>query len=264
MSKTASKIDKSLLIRPTATAPVSPEINELWNDSSDNKLKLWNGSSWKDVSEGGSGGAIKVVEDLTERDAIPLEQRYEGMLVYVKSDELTYQLKGGIANSDWVAIDEVPPEVPIVTDWEAYTPIITNSSGGITNYTVTGMRKRIGDTLYCMGTITFSSTPASFFEIIVSLPSGLEVDETKLMSPTYSVPIGYSRMVDNSIQYYGIGTVHYYGSDKVAVRYSGMTSTSLSPIGDFAITETVPFAFNVGDSISWNFSIPIEGWTVTE
>ena len=39
--------------------------------------------------------------DLTARDAIPSGIRYEGMPVYVISEETTYFLKGGITNSDW-------------------------------------------------------------------------------------------------------------------------------------------------------------------
>ena len=42
------------------------------------------------------------VADLTERDAITTERRREGMLCYVQSETKTYQLQGGITNSDWV------------------------------------------------------------------------------------------------------------------------------------------------------------------
>jgi len=40
--------------------------------------------------------------DLTERDAIPAVSRYEGLTVYVESEEAVYTLVGGITNSDWV------------------------------------------------------------------------------------------------------------------------------------------------------------------
>lgn len=43
-----------------------------------------------------------VVADLTARDAIAAGRRYLGMCVYVVSDTLTYQLKAGILNADWV------------------------------------------------------------------------------------------------------------------------------------------------------------------
>lgn len=42
-----------------------------------------------------------VVADLTARDAIASGVRYEGMEVYVVSEETNYQLRGGIANGNW-------------------------------------------------------------------------------------------------------------------------------------------------------------------
>lgn len=41
------------------------------------------------------------VADVTARDALSATLRYEGMSVYVVSVAKTYQLQGGIANSDW-------------------------------------------------------------------------------------------------------------------------------------------------------------------
>jgi hypothetical protein len=43
-----------------------------------------------------------VVADLTERDAIATVKRFEGMTTYVTAEEKTFQLQGGITNSDWV------------------------------------------------------------------------------------------------------------------------------------------------------------------
>jgi hypothetical protein len=48
----------------------------------------------------GKGGYREVV-DITERDGISDDRRSEGMLVYVQSEGLAYQLKDGITNSDW-------------------------------------------------------------------------------------------------------------------------------------------------------------------
>jgi hypothetical protein len=39
--------------------------------------------------------------DVTERDAITGPDRYEGVIVYLVSDQTTYQLRGGITNDDW-------------------------------------------------------------------------------------------------------------------------------------------------------------------
>ena len=44
------------------------------------------------------------VADLTERNAITGDQRYEGVIIYVISDMTTYQLRGGSENTDWVTL----------------------------------------------------------------------------------------------------------------------------------------------------------------
>lgn len=45
---------------------------------------------------------FRQVADITARDAISPSRRWEGMQVYVLQTETTYELKGGITNSDWV------------------------------------------------------------------------------------------------------------------------------------------------------------------
>lgn len=47
-------------------------------------------------------GSYKTVADITARNAIPTERREEGNKVYVISEEITYKLKGGLTNSNWV------------------------------------------------------------------------------------------------------------------------------------------------------------------
>jgi len=60
--------------------------------------------NWVELSGGGGGGGILTVADLTERDAIDPGDRYEGLIVYVASDQNNYQLVGGIDNGDWVLL----------------------------------------------------------------------------------------------------------------------------------------------------------------
>ena len=55
-----------------------------------------------DVQTGLPLDSRTVVADLTARDAINALQRYEGLEVYVESEEKKFFLKGGITNSDWV------------------------------------------------------------------------------------------------------------------------------------------------------------------
>ncbi len=43
-----------------------------------------------------------IVVDLATRDAIPAVQRYQGMIVFVISEQKEYQLVSGVDNADWV------------------------------------------------------------------------------------------------------------------------------------------------------------------
>lgn len=45
-----------------------------------------------------------VLADITARDAVTADRRYEGLIVYVLSDQTTYQLRGGVNNSDWIVL----------------------------------------------------------------------------------------------------------------------------------------------------------------
>lgn len=49
---------------------------------------------------GGSIGIVSVAS-VAARDLIPWQDRIEGMLVYITEQQLTYQLVGGLSNSQW-------------------------------------------------------------------------------------------------------------------------------------------------------------------
>lgn len=51
--------------------------------------------------------------DATARDAIASGIRYEGMLVYVVTEQVMYQLQGGITNSDWIVAGGGGSSTPI-------------------------------------------------------------------------------------------------------------------------------------------------------
>ncbi|HQK38540.1 MAG TPA: hypothetical protein PLO52_00320 [Flavobacterium alvei] len=81
-----------------------------------------------------------VVADITERDAIDNVKRYEGLTVYLESDASTYQLQGGITNSDWVLLASsfVDPNTNNVVAVKVATttilpnsPLYDNGSGGV-------------------------------------------------------------------------------------------------------------------------------------
>lgn len=48
-------------------------------------------------------GGYRVVATVTERNAIGLTARRQGMVVFVQADQTEYQLKGGTGNNNWAA-----------------------------------------------------------------------------------------------------------------------------------------------------------------
>ena len=50
-------------------------------------------------------GGYHQVADLTERDAIPIDRRSQGMTCWVISEEKLYRLVSGITNNDWVEVN---------------------------------------------------------------------------------------------------------------------------------------------------------------
>jgi len=50
------------------------------------------------------------VQTINERDEIDENKRWEGMLVYVTSDESTYELRGGVSNAYWEKLTSITIE----------------------------------------------------------------------------------------------------------------------------------------------------------
>jgi hypothetical protein len=67
------------------------------------------------TEEYGRGG-YRTVQDLTDRDAITVERRVEGMLVNVVDTGVVYQLQGGTANTDWAEFIGGGSSVPTPTE----------------------------------------------------------------------------------------------------------------------------------------------------
>lgn len=67
-----------------------------------------------------------IVADLTARNALASGVRYEGMLVYVTSEQTNYQLIGGVADSNWQELSGSGGGVITVADIAARNAIATD------------------------------------------------------------------------------------------------------------------------------------------
>lgn len=83
-----------------------------------------------------------VVADLVARDAIAAVKRYDGMCTYVVSNQITYQLQGGITNGDWViygggAGGTIFKETFVMSSGKA-AGVISAVNTGTKTFTITG------------------------------------------------------------------------------------------------------------------------------
>jgi hypothetical protein len=119
-------------------------------------------------------GGIHSVANETARDAITSDRRVEGMLCYVIADDKTYQLQGGIENTDWVEYS---------VDLSGYVPY-TGATDDLdlgTNAIIAGYDSTIGaiatDPNY------FEITEKSMLEGAIKIPylsSNVYIDELEL------------------------------------------------------------------------------------
>lgn len=148
---------------------------------------------------------------------------------------------------------------PIITDWTAYTPTITHDSGGVTNCTITGMWKQIGDLLMCRGHASFTNTPANFSGWIVSIPTFFSISATKMLNTTTPNPIvGQAQTYDSSGGQLPIGIVIYATSTTVRCMKT-ITVSGSNPVdtNNGNIVQNSPFIYTTNDTIHWTFQVPI-------
>lgn len=147
-----------------------------------------------------------------------------------------------------------------LSDWTAYTPTISGL-GSTSN--LSAFYRRVGDTLQVTGWVTIGSPAASL--VTITLPSGLLIDNTKIpvsnTTSTQGQAVGYIWGNDGSsggvsepivlLTATGTSTALIYAGK------SGATANQLIPANGNAIYT------NSNDPISFQFSVPISGWTAT-
>ena len=93
--------------------------------------------------------------------------------------------------------NNVPVNVPVVTAWESYTPVVTNLISSAGNQY--GRYRRVGDSREVFAHI--NATGSSSNVITVSIPSGFTIDLTKI--PTGSVQtVGTVKALRNGVSIY--------------------------------------------------------------
>jgi hypothetical protein len=140
-----------------------------------------------------------------------------------------------------------------LTEWTDYT------APGVSSWSdsnVESIQKRVGDSISLRGSSTVG-TPSGAFTWLRSnlLPSGLNVDESKLVSvaSTDNSSVGFWYANDGSTEY--TGTITY---DRSSNAFIFRTSDE----GSINATGPIPTgsSWSAGDQISWEINVPITEW----
>ena len=152
---------------------------------------------------------------------------------------------------------------PAMSDPESFTPTITHSTGGITNYGVSAKKYQVGKYLHVEGLITFTGASASFGSLVVSLPSGLSIDTSVIASTAVGrEAFGWTKFLDDGVAHYELGAVVYSSTTGVELfAPSVSTHTGTAPVGLSAISNSFPFTFGANDTIKFSYKVPISGWS---
>lgn len=188
------------------------------------------------------------------------------------SNSTSYRLIIHIASTSAAAYDVsfdnfvITPQalVPgvIVTEWQSFTPTMGVGSGSITNSTASARWRRVGDTLEVKGALSFSGAGGTWSGgLTATIPSGLTIDTTKLPQTTWQI-IGETTWWDNGTTGGGIGVVVYNATDKVGLYVDAVTThTGTAQVPSFNIVSNFPITWASGDTLTYEFSVPISGWT---
>lgn len=190
-----------------------------------------------------------VVADLTARDAIAAGRRFQGMCVYVIADTLTYQLKTGVLNTDWV---EYGGGIAAATFVEKFS-----GDGGNLVFTLTNDPLAIENTMVFVDGVyqqkttsyTLSTTDITFD---AAPPIGVDNIEVMYTTPTGTlvIPDGYittvhladdavttDKILDGAITAAKLAALNYQLSSSSG-SYSLTGTTSITDVTNLSVSIT--------------------------
>lgn len=143
--------------------------------------------------------------------------------------------------------------LPNISDWENYSATVTNLNAG-TSPTLSYRWRRVGDSMEVRGIIQAGGTGMSISGLVtVSLPSGYLINSNKL-ALNQEQNLGSVSVLNAGVQRYS-GSVNYFSTSAVEfVVATNFIDTATPTAGWF----NAPL-----DSLSFTFTVPIQGWTST-
>jgi len=166
-------------------------------------------------------------------------------IVYVSSTSASaYSLK---FDSMYVGPSQVYNGAAI-SDWQSFTPSWTNLA--VNNGTSTGIYRRNGSNIEVEASITWGSTTALTSTLGINLPSGVTLGTVTGAGQA----VGSARLRD-------AGVVTYIGTVAINTTSGASNIATVSLYNNAAdVSNTVPFTFATGDTVSVWYSVPIAEW----
>jgi hypothetical protein len=148
--------------------------------------------------------------------------------------------------ADHAASASSASNAPVVTDWQSYTPVVSNMLAA--QHTTTGQWRRVGDSVEVRILTTLAQGFTSSGGWQWSLPPGLSADTAKLNAGGDSV--GHGRYVFAPNATMGVGDI--------ALSSSG---TLVFQVGTGTWQFGAGQSYDQGDTFTLTAQVPISGWT---
>ena len=140
----------------------------------------------------------------------------------------------------------------IISDWIPFTP-----TGSWSNVTYSGKYRRVGGQIELQYLVTCLGVPTGTV-LTFDPPAGISVDSSQLTLLDGTVyPMGEGEIWDSPTTIYQASGRYIDTSDVIRPQAldTGAAATRAS-----SITPTTPFVFGVNDGVSFNITLPIQGW----
>lgn len=138
-----------------------------------------------------------------------------------------------------------------ITDWIPYTP----SGSWTVNTTYTGVWRRVGDSIECRVKVSTTGAPNAVSLIVTVMPTGLTIDTNKFDEA--SSRLGNGLAVDTSVNGYPAHVIYNTNTIVTPVIYNASLTNAITN----NITQISPFTWGTGDTLEFNFSAPVTGWS---
>jgi hypothetical protein len=147
--------------------------------------------------------------------------------------------------------------IPIVTNWQSYTPVMSRDGGAmVIAATSTGRFRRVGDSIEVSIRTTFLMQPtsgANWYQW--SLPSGISIDFAKTPLSSAGAIVGHG-MTEQGLNNNIALAAYTRGATTVSATANGAST--------YYVNDSVPFAWGIGGAMTIAFTIPVVGWTATQ